>query len=48
MALQVITVCAEEYSYNFLLDCEGYKISVSVADELLEQLINWGSLCNET
>jgi HEPN domain-containing protein len=48
MALQVITVCAEEYRYNFLLDCEGYKVSVSVADELLEQLVNWGGLCNET
>jgi len=41
MALQVITVCAEEYRYNFLLDCEGYKVSVQVANELLEQLIDW-------
>ena len=39
MALQVISVCAEEYRYNFLLDCEGYKISVSIADELLDQLL---------
>ena len=39
MALQVITVCAEEYRYNFLLDCEGYKVSVRLADELLEQLV---------
>jgi len=29
----------EEYRY----DCEGYKISVSVADELLEQLISWAN-----
>jgi len=41
MALQVITVCAEEYRYNFLLDCEGYKVSVQLADELLEQLVSW-------
>ncbi len=25
MALQVITVCAEEYRYNFLIDCAGYR-----------------------
>ena len=41
MALQVITVCAEEYRYNFLLDCEGYKQSVIICDELLEQLIDF-------
>lgn len=48
MALQVITVCAEEYRYNFFLDCEGYKVSVSVANELLEQLITWSRLCRQT
>jgi HEPN domain-containing protein len=41
MALQVITVCAEEYRYNFLIDCEGYKISVLVANELFEQLLEF-------
>ncbi len=41
MALQVITVCAEEYRYNFLIDCEGYKLSVTVVDELLEQLLEF-------
>jgi len=39
MALQVITVCAEEYRYNFLIDCEGYKDSVQIANELLKELL---------
>ncbi|NOQ63118.1 MAG: hypothetical protein GQ582_01235 [Methyloprofundus sp.] len=41
MALQVITVCAEEYRVNFLIDCEGYKQSVSVCDHLLAELIEF-------
>ncbi|MFZ2724992.1 MAG: HEPN domain-containing protein [Methylococcaceae bacterium] len=41
MALQVISVCAEEYRYNFLIDCEGYKLSTTIADELLEQLLEF-------
>ena len=39
MALQVITVCAEEYRYNFLIDCSGYKQSVEVCDDLLNELL---------
>jgi len=39
MALQVITVCAEQYRYNFLIDCEGYKDSVTIANELLNELL---------
>ncbi|OQW92884.1 MAG: hypothetical protein BWK78_00155 [Thiotrichaceae bacterium IS1] len=39
MSLQVITVCAEEYRYNFLLDCAGYKQSVIICDQLLEELL---------
>jgi HEPN domain-containing protein len=39
MALQVITVCAEEYRYNFLIDCEGYRDSVNIANELLNELL---------
>lgn len=39
MALQVITVCAEEYRYNFLIDCEGYKDSVLIANDLLAELL---------
>lgn len=41
MALQVITVCAEEYRYSFLIDCQGYKLSVQIANELLEQLLEF-------
>ncbi|MDM8546266.1 HEPN domain-containing protein [Candidatus Venteria ishoeyi] len=41
MALQVITVCAEEYRYNFLIDCEGYKQSVNICDNLLNELIEF-------
>ncbi|ETR72970.1 MAG: hypothetical protein OMM_07222 [Candidatus Magnetoglobus multicellularis str. Araruama] len=41
MALQVVTVCAEEYRYNFLLDSEGYKHSVSICDILLDELLNF-------
>ncbi len=41
MALQVITVCAEEYRYNFLIDCDGYKQSVSICDQLLDELITF-------
>ncbi|MCK5728632.1 MAG: HEPN domain-containing protein [Methylococcales bacterium] len=39
MALQVITVCAEEYRYNFLIDCAGYQQSVVICDELLDELL---------
>jgi len=41
MALQVITVCAEEYRYNFLIDCDGYRKSVEIADELLAELLKF-------
>ena len=40
MALQVITVCAEEYRYNFLIDCEGYRDSVQITNDLLLEFIN--------
>ncbi|MBB1077096.1 hypothetical protein HUU62_22075 [Rhodoferax sp. 4810] len=39
MALQVITVCAEEYRYNFLIDCDGYRQSVAACDQLLKELL---------
>ncbi len=41
MALQVITVCAEEYRYNFLIDCEGYKQSIAITDVLLDELLEF-------
>jgi HEPN domain-containing protein len=43
MALQVITVCAEEYRYNFLIDCDGYKESVEITRQLLTELLNFES-----
>ena len=46
MALQVITVCAEEYRYNFLIDCDGYKQSVNVCDDLLDELIDFNEAEN--
>jgi hypothetical protein len=47
MALQVITVCAEEYRYNFLLDCEGYRQSVTICDQLLDELLQFEKEGNE-
>lgn len=41
MALQVISVCAEEYRYNFLIDCSGYQQSVEICDELLAELLEF-------
>lgn len=41
MALQVITVCAEEYRYHFLIDCEGYRDSVEIANGLLRELLDF-------
>jgi len=41
MALQVITVCAEEYRYNFLIDCDGYHQSIQICDVLLDELLNF-------
>ena len=39
--LVVITVCAEEYRYNFDIDCRGYLESVAVCDELLKELLEF-------
>jgi hypothetical protein len=44
MVLQVITVCAEEYRCNFLIDCEGYKQSVKICDNLLDELLDFERL----
>ncbi|MEN8219224.1 MAG: hypothetical protein ABFS56_23255 [Pseudomonadota bacterium] len=41
MALQVITVCTEEYRYNFLRDCEAYQDSVEISNELLTELLEF-------
>ncbi len=39
--LIVITVCAEEYRYNFDIDCKDYTESVAICDELLKELITY-------
>ena len=44
MALQTITVCAEQYRYNFLIDCQGYQQAVSVCDGLIDELLLYSSL----
>jgi hypothetical protein len=36
--LNAITVCAEAYRYNFLLDCKTYQRSVDILDPLLFEL----------
>jgi len=41
--LIAITVCAEEYRYNFDIDCKGYFNTVVVCDELLKELIKFES-----
>ncbi len=39
--LIVITVCAEEYRYNFDIDCKDYIESVAICDELVKELIKF-------
>jgi hypothetical protein len=41
MALQTITVCAEQYRYNFLIDCQGYREAVKICNGLLEELLDY-------
>ena len=36
--LNVLTVCAEAYRYNFLLNCETYQRSIKVLNPLLDEL----------
>ena len=36
--LNTITVCAEAYRYNFLLDCSTYQRSVEILNPLLDEL----------
>lgn len=39
--LVAITVCAEEYRYNFDIDCKSYFAAVIGCDELLKELIEF-------
>lgn len=36
--LNTITVCAEAYRYNFLLDCKTYQRSVEILNPLFDEL----------
>jgi hypothetical protein len=36
-----ITVCAEEYRYNFDLDCDVYFEMIATCDELLKELVEF-------
>jgi hypothetical protein len=37
--LKAITVCAEAYRYNFLIDCASYSHDVEVLNTLLDDLL---------
>ncbi|KOR30008.1 hypothetical protein TI03_00700 [Achromatium sp. WMS1] len=39
-----ITVCAEEYRYNFDINCKAYHEMVNVCDELLKELIAFAQI----
>ena len=40
-SLIAITICAEEYRYNFDIECKVYFNTVVVCDELLKELIEF-------
>ncbi len=40
-ALNTVTVCAEAYSYNFLIDCKTYQRSVEILNVLLDELVEF-------
>ena len=41
--LNAITVCAEAYRYNFLLDCKTYQRSVEILNPLLDELAEFAA-----
>ncbi len=40
-ALNTVTICAEAYRYNFLIDCETYQHSVETLNPLLDSLMEF-------
>jgi hypothetical protein len=44
--LIAITVCAEEYRYNFDIDCQGYFDSVAICDDLIKELVEFEKTVN--
>lgn len=43
-ALNTVTVCAEAYRYNFLIDCATYQRSVEILNSLLDKLIEFAEI----
>jgi hypothetical protein len=42
--LTAITVCAEAYRYNFLIDCKTYRKDVAILTPLLDELADFANL----
>jgi HEPN domain-containing protein len=42
-ALTGVTVCAEVYRYNFLIDCQTYRKEVEILDNLLDELVDFAT-----
>jgi hypothetical protein len=42
--LTAITVCAEAYRYNFLIDCKVYRKDVAILNGLLDELTEFAAL----
>lgn len=40
-ALNTVTICAETYRYNFLIDCSTYKLSVELLNPLFDELVEF-------
>ena len=40
-ALQTITICAEQYRYNFMIDCLGYKHAVETLNDFIDELLEF-------
>jgi hypothetical protein len=43
-ALQTITICTEQYRYNFMIDCLGYKHAVTIVDDFVNELLKFNKL----
>lgn len=39
--LTAVTVCAEAYRYNFLIDCKSYRMDVAALNPLLDELVGF-------
>ena len=44
MALHTVTICAEQYRYNFLIDCLGYKEAIKISNKLIDELLAFEKL----